>query len=77
MPYKNVALLKWIALILMIGDHINKYLLNESVPFLYYMGRIAMPLFVYVLAYNLSRPDVLKNGVYSRLAGIGCAYWMR
>ncbi|ECP0066849.1 conjugal transfer protein TraX, partial [Salmonella enterica] len=28
MPFKNVELIKWVALILMIGDHINKYLLN-------------------------------------------------
>ncbi|EAY7796964.1 conjugal transfer protein TraX, partial [Salmonella enterica] len=25
MPFKNVELIKWVALILMIGDHINKY----------------------------------------------------
>ncbi|HCU0050470.1 TPA: conjugal transfer protein TraX [Proteus mirabilis] len=67
MPYKNLSLLKWIALILMIGDHINKYLLNESIPFLYYAGRVAMPLFVYVMAYNLARPDTFMNGGYSRI----------
>ncbi|EAT8674938.1 TPA: conjugal transfer protein TraX [Escherichia coli] len=67
MPYKNLTLIKWIAVILMIGDHINKYLLNESMPFLYYAGRIAMPLFVYVLAYNLARPDNLSSGAYSRI----------
>nr|WP_274944960.1 hypothetical protein [Salmonella enterica] len=25
--------MKWVALILMIGDHINKYLLNDTIPF--------------------------------------------
>ncbi len=45
MPFKNVELIKWVALILMIGDHINKYLLNDTIPILYNAGRVVMPLF--------------------------------
>jgi hypothetical protein len=33
---------------------------------LYEAGRLALPLFVFVLAYNLARPEVLEFGAYSR-----------
>lgn len=62
----TIEALKWIALILMIGDHINKYLLNDTVAWLYDAGRSAMPLFMFVLAYNLARPGALERGVYQR-----------
>ena len=68
MQVKNIELIKWIALILMVGDHINKYLLNDTVPFLYNAGRVAMPLFCFTLAYNLARPGTLKNNVYIRVS---------
>jgi hypothetical protein len=58
--------LKWLALILMTGDHINKYLFNATLPVLFEIGRIALPLFVFVLAYNLARPGTLERGVYVR-----------
>jgi hypothetical protein len=58
--------LKWLGLILMTGDHINKYLFNGTLPVLYEGGRLALPLFVFVLAYNLARPGILECGAYSR-----------
>lgn len=51
-----LALLKWLALALMALDHIDKYLFNQQFKLLFYAGRIAMPLFALVLAYNLARP---------------------
>lgn len=62
----TIEALKWLALVLMIGDHINKYLLNETVAWLYDAGRLAMPLFMFVLAYNLARPGALESGAYRR-----------
>lgn len=59
--------LKWLALIAMLLDHTNKILLNSQLPFLSEFGRIAMPLFGFVLAYNLARPDVLTKGIYQRM----------
>lgn len=59
--------LKWLALIMMTGDHINKYLFNDTLPYLYEAGRLAMPLFVFVLAYNLARPGAFDRGVYQRV----------
>lgn len=58
--------LKWLALVLMAGDHINKYLYDWGLPYLFEAGRVAMPLFVFVLAYNLGRPGTLERGVYAR-----------
>ncbi|EPS39793.1 hypothetical protein H072_6394 [Dactylellina haptotyla CBS 200.50] len=51
----------------MTGDHINKYLFNEELPILFEAGRIAMPLFTLVLAYNLARPNANASGAYSRM----------
>ena len=64
----TVEALKWLALLLMTGDHVNKYLFNETLPYLFEAGRLAMPLFVVVLAYNLARPGTMENGAYRRTA---------
>jgi hypothetical protein len=58
--------LKWIGLLLMTGDHVNKYLLNDTVPLLFDAGRAVMPIFIFVLAFNLARPGTLARGVYPR-----------
>ena len=51
----------------MTGDHINKFLFNGTLPVLFEAGRVALPLFLFVLAYNLARPGTLERGVYSRV----------
>jgi len=50
--------LKYLALLFMIGDHVNKYLFNATLPGLFELGRLAMPLFGIVMAYNLARPGI-------------------
>jgi len=62
----SLEALKWLALLLMLGDHINKYLLLDSVPALFNAGRVVMPIFAVVLGYNLARPGTLASGVYPR-----------
>jgi len=57
---------KWLALLLMVADHVNKYLLHDASQLLFNFGRIAMPLFVFVLAYNLARPGCLEHGTHRR-----------
>lgn len=59
--------LKWLGLLLMTGDHVNKYLFNGTLPLLFEAGRLAMPLFAFVLAYNLARPGTFERGVYQRM----------
>lgn len=63
----TIEVMKWLALLSMTGDHINKYLFNETLPFLFEAGRVAMPLFVFVLAYNLARPGIYESGAYLRI----------
>lgn len=64
----SIEALKWLALVLMTGDHVNKYLFNGTIDFLFAAGRLAMPLFVFVLAYNLSRPN-MEEGANRRTMG--------
>jgi TraX protein len=59
--------LKWLGLVLMTGDHINKHLLGGEVAGLFNAGRLALPLFGIVLAYNLARPGVMERGGYVRV----------
>ena len=62
----TIEALKWVGLVAMLGDHINKYLLHERVQPLFWAGCLAVPLFGFVLAYNLARPGALKRGAYQR-----------
>ena len=63
----SIEVLKWLGLVLMTLDHVNKHLLHSSVPALFDLGRTVMPIFAIVLAYNLARPGTLENGVYQRV----------
>ncbi|VTY37687.1 TraX protein [Xylophilus ampelinus] len=63
----SLEALKWIALVLMVGDHVNKYLLHESSASLYALGRMVMPIFGFVLMHNLCRPGALANGLHVRV----------
>lgn len=73
----TLEFLKWLALLLMTGDHVNKYLFNGTVPWFFSAGRLALPLFAFVLGYKLARPGMLPSGGYGRtmkrLAGFGVA----
>lgn len=57
----KVELIKYVALLCMVMDHVNKYLFNYSIPYFFEAGRLAMPLFGVVLAYNLSRESYIKE----------------
>lgn len=65
-PDGTLEALKWLALAIMTLDHINKYLHNHTLPWAFEVGRVAMPLFAFVLAYNLARPGALEGGLYER-----------
>lgn len=62
----TIEALKWIGLAAMTGDHVNKYLFNATIPGLFEAGRLCLPIFVFVLAYNLARPGTLESGAYLR-----------
>ena len=57
----TVEALKWLALILMTVDHINKYLFNATLPMALELGRLCLPIFVILLAFNLARPDAFQR----------------
>lgn len=51
----SVDALKWLGLVVMTGDHINKYLYNNALPVLFEAGRLALPIFVFVVAFKMAR----------------------
>lgn len=63
----SLEALKWVSLVLMTGDHVNKYLLHEASPALYALGRMAVPLFGFVLMVHLARPGALQAGIHLRI----------
>ncbi len=63
----SLEAIKWAALTLMVFDHVNKYLYAEKLPVIFQCGRIVMPMFGFVLAYNLARPNALAKGVHRRM----------
>ncbi|MCW2065486.1 UNVERIFIED_ORG: hypothetical protein M2420_000824 [Stenotrophomonas maltophilia] len=60
--------MKWIALVLMTGDHVLTVFGLGYVPVVYELGRIAFPVFAIVLAYNLAQPGVDAGRAAFRLA---------
>ncbi|WP_448949340.1 TraX family protein [Lautropia mirabilis] len=64
-----IEALKWFALILMTADHINKYLFNATLPVAFEAGRLSLPIFIMVLAYNLSRPHMMQGNRQLHVAG--------
>ena len=68
-PDGTLELLKWVALALMTVDHVNKYLLDAGQPWMFDLGRLVMPIFTAVLAYNLARPQARERGLYQRTLG--------
>ena len=59
--------LKSLGLVLMTLDHVNKYLLHSEAVLLFDLGRVVMPIFAFVLAYNLARPDAFDRADYPRV----------
>lgn len=60
--------LKWFALVLMIGDHVNAGFFHRELPLLTEWGRLVFPIFAAVLGYNLARPNVDLVRICKRLA---------
>lgn len=63
----TIEMMKWIGIIFMTIDHINTFLFDGKYRIMFDIGRATMPLFGFVLAYNLARSNTLKNGVYWRV----------
>lgn len=63
----SLEALKWLGLVLMVLDHVNKYLLGEAHPALFDLGRMVTPIFGFVLMHNLARPGALAAGMHGRV----------
>lgn len=61
--------LKWLAVGAMVIDHVNKYLLHGSVPAMFSIGRLALPIFAFVLGHHLARADADAGAMRLRLMG--------
>lgn len=62
-----IEALKWLALVLMVGDHVNLALFDRSLPVLTEIARIVFPIFAVLLGFNLARPGVDLRQVLLRL----------
>lgn len=51
--FPSLPALKWIALVAMVADHVDRHLAAGALGWSPTVGRLAMPLFVFVLAANL------------------------
>ena len=60
--------LKWLAAVLMVLDHVNKYALAGAEPAVFAAGRLVLPIFACVVGFNLARPEALARGVHRRMA---------
>ncbi|MDM0022678.1 TraX family protein [Variovorax saccharolyticus] len=65
----SLEALKWLGLVLMTLDHVNKFLLDQRFALFFDLGRLVMPLFGFVLMYNLARPGGGSAGVHRRTMG--------
>lgn len=54
--------MKWIAVLLMTGDHVAKMLCGGYIPGVSEAGRVAFPLFALVMAYNLCKTPPVVTG---------------
>jgi len=61
----SLETLKWLALIAMTLDHVNKVIFHATYPLMSDLGRLAMPIFGFVLAYNLARENAFSRNIHS------------
>lgn len=84
----NIEILKFLAAVLMTVDHINKYLFNSTIFSFFEIGRIAMPIFMFILAYNLAHTHgftklikrlficgIITTPVFIKLGGLYYGYY--
>ena len=80
-------LAKWLALVLMTGDHVNKVLFAGALPWLTELARVCLPIFAVVLVYNLANASpgataraflrlVLAGLVVQPLHALAFGYWL-
>ncbi|HEX6362629.1 MAG TPA: TraX family protein [Albitalea sp.] len=66
-PDGTLEAIKWLALALMVLDHVNTFLYDRTLPGAFQAGRLVFPLFAFVLGCNLARPGAFERGVHGRV----------
>ncbi len=70
-PFKisngTLEALKWIAVVAMTIDHANRFFFQSHLYTAYCIGRLALPLFAFIFAYNLTRPLCMEREFYLRV----------
>jgi len=69
MTEEGRQLLKWIAVVAMVADHFNHFLLGGEEHWIYAIGRICMPIFSLMLGWNLATYAHVSPGLYARTSG--------
>jgi TraX protein len=63
----TMEVVKWLGLLSMTIDHINRFFFGTAIYSAYCIGRLAMPLFAFIFAYNLAQPNAFARGLYTRV----------
>ena len=67
-PDGTLEALKWLALALMVLDHVDKWIWDGRLPGAFEAGRVVAPTFAFILAYNLARPGAVEGISVRRVA---------
>jgi len=62
----TLTALKWLAVVLMVADHLDWLLYGSALGIHDTLGRVVFPIFGFVLAYNAARPRALEDGSHGR-----------
>lgn len=62
----SIEALKWSGMLFMTIDHANRIFFNQQFYQAYCAGRLAMPLFAFVFAYNLARVEPISLEMYNK-----------
>lgn len=63
----TLTALKWLAVALMVADHVDWLLLDSALGLHSGVGRLVFPVFGFIVAYNASRPGAFVDGSQLRM----------
>lgn len=63
----TLTALKWLAVVLMVADHVDWLLYGSALGIHDSVGRLVFPIFGFVSAYNAARPSALTDGTHGRM----------
>lgn len=64
----SLEALKWLALLCMTIDHINRYCYDDKFYVATCIGRLAMPLFFFIFGYHLAQSGAYTSGLFTKVS---------